>query len=50
VNRDLKNVQEDLRLLEEYGLVRMTKGRSVGKRGVRVPEAPFNEIALKIAI
>ncbi len=50
LNRDLKNVQEDLRLLEEYGLVRVTKARSVGKRRVRVPEALFREIALRIAI
>ena len=50
LNRDLKNVQEDLRLLEEYGLIRLTEGRSVGKRRVKVPEALFGEIALKIAI
>lgn len=50
LNRDLKNVQVDLRVLEEYGLVRITKGRSVGKRRVKVPEALFREIALKIAI
>lgn len=50
VNRDLKNVQGDLRLLERYGLVRMTRARGVGRREVRVPEAPFDEIAVKIAI
>jgi len=50
LKRDLKNVQEDLRLLEKYGLVRMTKSRGVGKRAVKVPEALFGEIALKIAI
>ena len=49
VKRDLKNVQQDLRLIEEYGLIRMTSGR-VGKGRVKVPEAPFDEIALKIAI
>jgi predicted transcriptional regulator len=32
VGRDVKNVQEDLRLLEEYGLVRVAKARGVGKR------------------
>jgi len=37
VERDLKNVQDDLRLLEEYGLV-------------KVPRALFGAIALKIAI
>lgn len=50
LNRDLKNVQEDLRLLEEYGLVRMTSGRRTGRRKVKVPEAPFEEITLKVAI
>ena len=48
--RDLKNVQEDLRLLERYGLVRIGHGRSSGKRKVRIPQAVFNEIALRIAI
>lgn len=48
--RDLKNVQEDLRLLERYGLVRIGRGRSPGKRKVRIPQAVFNEIALRIAI
>ena len=50
VNRDLKNVQQDLRILQEYGLIRMTPVRRAGKRRAKVPEAPFDEIALKIAI
>lgn len=50
LNRDLKNVQDDLQLLEEYGLVRMTRKRGVGKRTVKTPEALFEEIALKVAI
>ena len=50
LKRDLKNVQEDLRLLEEYGLIRIRRGRGVGKRRTNVPEALFGEIALKIAI
>ena len=50
VDRDLKNVQDDLRLLEKYGVVRMSTRRSRGKREVRVPEALFAQIALKIAI
>ncbi|MBI2468009.1 MAG: ArsR family transcriptional regulator [Candidatus Rokubacteria bacterium] len=50
VKRDLKNVQQDLRILEEYGLIRMTPARRGGKRLVKVPEAPFDEIALRIAI
>jgi predicted transcriptional regulator len=48
--RDLKNVQDDLRLLERYGLVRIGHGRSSGRRKVRIPKALFNEIALRIAI
>lgn len=50
VNRDLKNVQDDLRLLARYGLVRMANGKGSGKRRVRVPHAVFDEIELKIAI
>ena len=50
VKRDLKNVQQDLRILEEYGLIRMTPARRAGNRRVKVPEAPFDEIALRIAI
>lgn len=50
LKRDLKNVQQELRLLEEYGLIRIANGRSVGKRRTKVPEALFAEIALKIAI
>jgi predicted transcriptional regulator len=50
VKRNLKNVQQDLRILEEYGLVRITAASRAGKRRVKVPEAPFGEIALKIAI
>ena len=48
--RDLKHVQDDLRLLERSGLVRMSHGRSSGKRRVRIPQAVFDEISLKIAI
>jgi predicted transcriptional regulator len=50
VSRDLKNVQQDLRILESYGLIRMSPARRTGKRLAKVPEAPFDEIALKIAI
>ena len=49
VKRNLKNVQEDVRILERHGLVRITK-RPRGKNKVRVPEVPFEEIALRIAI
>src|SRR2546422_356022 len=50
VGRDLKNVQDDVRTLERYGLVRISRGRTIGKRKVKVPRALFNEIALRIAI
>jgi predicted transcriptional regulator len=48
--RDLKNVQDDLRLLQRFGLVRIGHGHSSGKRKVRIPQAIFSEISLKIAI
>lgn len=50
VKRDLKNVQDDLRLLERYGLVEMSHGKGTGKRRVRVPRTKVEQIALKIAI
>ncbi len=49
VGRDFKNVQEDIRLLERHGLVRIAK-EPRGKRTVKVPRVPFEEIALRIAI
>lgn len=50
VRRDLKNVQQDLRILEGYGLIQMTPARRAGQRRVKIPQAPFDEIALRIAI
>jgi predicted transcriptional regulator len=51
VGRDLKNVQQDLRLLESYGLIRMARSRQRGKgRPTKAPRALFRAIALKIAI
>src|SRR5262245_14076180 len=50
IGRDLKNVQDDLRLLETYGLIRLASGTRSGNRRVRVPQAVFDQIALKIAI
>ena len=50
VRRDLKNVQGDLKLLERYGLVRMSQEHRKGKRRVKVPRTIFRQIALKIAI
>ena len=49
VQRDFKNVQEDIRILERHGLVRISK-KPRGKRKIKVPQATFYEIALKIAI
>lgn len=48
-NRDLKNVQEDVRILEQHGLVQIAQ-HSRGSRKVKVPRVPFEEIMLKIAI
>lgn len=50
VSRDLRNVQDDLRLLETYGLIRMADASRSGKRRARVPHALFDQIAVKIAI
>jgi predicted transcriptional regulator len=50
VDRDLKNVQDDLRVLGRYGLVRLISDRGTGRRRVKVPRSVFSEIALKIAI
>jgi predicted transcriptional regulator len=47
--RDLKNVQEDIGILERHGLVQIIK-RQRGSRKVKVPRVPFEQIALKIAI
>src|SRR5258708_38898457 len=49
VSRDFKNVQEDIRILERHGLVRIAS-EPRGKRTVKVPKVPFERIALKIAI
>jgi len=49
VSRDFKNVQEDIRILERHGLVRISK-EPRGKRKVKVPQVVFEEIALRIAI
>jgi predicted transcriptional regulator len=47
--RDLKNVQEDIGILERHGLVQIAR-RQHGSRIMKVPRVPFEEIALKIAI
>ncbi len=50
VNRNLKNVQTDLKLLEKHGLVHLRRTRGSAQRKAKVPEAPYREIALRIAI
>ena len=50
VGRDLKNVQQDLRILEQHGLIKMARGRGTGNRAVKIPTALCREIALRIAI
>src|SRR5207245_9375221 len=50
VRRDLKNVQDDLRLLETYGLIRMTDATSSGQRRVPGPQAALDQNALTLAI
>ena len=50
VGRDLKNVQQDLRILERHGLIKMARGRGTGNRAVTIPTALCREIALRIAI
>ena len=41
LGRDLKNVQEDLQILDRSGLVRMTRRHGQGKRRVKVPQTLF---------
>ena len=50
VGRSLKNVQQDLVILERHGLVKMVMGRGAGQRSARIPTVLCREIALKIAI
>ena len=49
VKRDFKNVQQDIGILERHGLVRIST-EPPGKRKVKVPQVPFEQISLKIAI
>jgi predicted transcriptional regulator len=49
VGRDLKNVQDDLELLHKQGLVRFRR-RVSDQRGAKIPEVPFHEIELTIAL
>jgi predicted transcriptional regulator len=49
VGRDLKNVQGDLELLHKHGLVRFRR-RLTDHRDAKIPEVPFREIELTIAL
>ena len=50
VNRSLKSVQTDLKVLERHGLVRFRRAGRAHQRVSKAPEAPYREIALRIAI
>jgi predicted transcriptional regulator len=49
VGRDAKNVQDDLELLHKHGLVRFRR-RVSDQRGAKIPEVPFREIEVTIAL
>lgn len=50
VGRDLKNVRQDVKLLERHGLVNLKERRRGEKSKVKIPSAPFDQIALRIAL
>lgn len=50
VGRNLRNVQQDLVILERHGLVKMAVGRDARRRSAKIPTVLCREIALKIAI
>ena len=50
VGRSLKSVQTDLKVLERHGLVRFRPARRASQRASKVPEAPYSEVALRIAL
>ena len=49
LERDPKNVQEDLTILERHGLVSITE-RPRGKRSVKVLAVPYDELQLTVGI
>ena len=49
-HRNVKGIREDLQRLKTYGLIRMAGAPNPGKRRTRVPQVPFDEIKLKIAL
>ena len=50
VDRNLKSVQTDLKILEKHGLVRFRPAGRLRPRASKAPEVPYREIALRIAI
>jgi len=50
VERSLKSVQTDLKVLEKHGLVRFRPSRRDHQPASKTPETPYREIALRIAI
>jgi len=48
-NRDPKNVHEDIKLLERYGILE-TRIRPGAQRTQRVPRVPYDEISLTIPL
>ena len=50
VDRDLKNVQDDLRIMERYGLIRYGGCNALGQTPGSSPRSLFDQIELKIAI
>ena len=50
LGRNLRNVQQDLVILERHGLVKMAMTRDAGRRSTKIPTVLCREIALKIAI
>jgi predicted transcriptional regulator len=50
VERSLKSVQTDLKVLQKHGLVTFRPASRARQRASKAPESPYREIALRIAI
>lgn len=50
LGRDLKDVQEDVRALVDYGLVSLRKARSASGRDIAIPRVRVKEIEFRIAV
>jgi predicted transcriptional regulator len=48
LNRDLKNIRDDIELMEELGLVDLKNGRKI--RDVVIPSVNYDELKIAIAI